>query len=409
MRIVAIEERTVPIGAAVGNAVISLEEMTTSAVAVVTDARRDGRPVIGYGIAAFGRYGQGGLLRERFIPRLLNTDPDQLLDDTGTLDPARAWAAMMRNEKPGGHGERCVAVGAVDMALWDIAAKLADRPLYRHLATTHGDGSWDEAPKVYVGGGYYYPDRDEDRLADEMRARLDEGFTDVKIKVGGVPVDRDVRRIEACLKVVPGGEHLSVDASARFDLEGGIALGRAIARFGLRWFEDVCDPLDFETQRGVAEAYAPPIATGESLFSVADQRNLLRYGGLRPDRDYLLLDFPHAYGLVEGLRSIAMVESHGWARRRIWPHGGHLFSLHLAAGLRLGGTETHAGIFAPFAGFADDIPIEAGTVRPPELPGIGWESKAGAWAVLRELASDHLPRSAAPAPGRHGVTAAPPR
>ena len=79
--------------------------------------RRDGAPVVGYGFGSFGRYAQGGLIRERFAPRLLAAG--------GGLDPFRAWEAMMAGEKPGGHGERCVAVGALDMALWDASAKAA--------------------------------------------------------------------------------------------------------------------------------------------------------------------------------------------------------------------------------------------------------------------------------------------
>lgn len=107
MKIVAIREKTVPISSAIRNAYIDFSAMTCSVVAVVTDVVRDGRPVVGYGFNSNGRYAQGCLLRDRFIPRVMSAEPDSLLDDAGTnLDPRRIWARMMINEKPGGHGER---------------------------------------------------------------------------------------------------------------------------------------------------------------------------------------------------------------------------------------------------------------------------------------------------------------
>src|SRR3977135_760279 len=113
--------------------------MTTSLVAVVTDVVRDGRRVVGYGFNSNGRYGQGGLIRERFRDRMLEAAPWRLLDDAGgNLDPHRIWAAMMANEKPGGHGERSVAVGTLDMAVWDAVAKIARQPRFRLLADRYG-------------------------------------------------------------------------------------------------------------------------------------------------------------------------------------------------------------------------------------------------------------------------------
>ena len=121
---------------------------------------RDGKRVVGYGFNSNGRYGQGGLIRERFAPRLMEADPKTLLDETGdNLDPDKVWAAMMSNEKPGGHGERSVAVGTIDMAVWDAVAKIAGKPLFRLLAERH---SAHANPRVFVyaAGGYYYPGKD---------------------------------------------------------------------------------------------------------------------------------------------------------------------------------------------------------------------------------------------------------
>src|SRR3546814_3302911 len=129
------------------------------------------------------------------------------------------------------------------------------------------------------------------------------------------------------------------------------------------------------------------MATGENLFSMQDARNLIRYGGMRPDRDILQFDPALSYGLVEYRRTLAMLEENGWSARRCIPHGGHQFALNIAAGLGLGGNESYPDVFQPFGGFADDVAVEDGMVGLPDAPGIGFERKANLWAVLKTLAS----------------------
>jgi L-alanine-DL-glutamate epimerase-like enolase superfamily enzyme len=387
LKIVDIRERTVPLRSSLRNAFIDFTEMTTSVVAVVTDVVRRGRPVVGYGFNSNGRYAVGGLLRDRFIPRILRAGPDRLQDQAGAnLDPHRIWDVMMAGEKPGGHGERSVAVGALDMALWDAVAKIEERPLFRVLADRHHGGSADERAFVYAAGGYYEPGKGLEGLRDEMRRYLGMGYTVVKMKIGGAALDEDRRRIEAVLDVVGDGSRLAVDANGRFDLATALAYGEAMAPYGLRWYEEAGDPLDYQLQAALAASYAPPLATGENLFSHQDARNLVRYGGLRPDRDVLQFDPALGYGLVEYLRTVDMLERHGWSRRRLIPHGGHLFAVHLALGLGTGGHESYPGVFEPFGGFPDAIRVENGQVRLPETPGIGYEAKPDLHAVLRSVA-----------------------
>ncbi len=194
MRITEIRDIVVPIKSSISNAFISFAEMTASAIAVHTDVIRDGKPVIGYGFHSNGRYAQQGILRERIIPRLLGAAPASLLNADGSnLDPEKAWQVMMANEKPGGHGDRSVAVGAMDMALWDATAKIAGKPLYRVLADRYRNGEADARVSVYAAGGYYYPGKDVSALTDEMRSYLDLGYTTVKIKIGGAPACRGSR------------------------------------------------------------------------------------------------------------------------------------------------------------------------------------------------------------------------
>ena len=386
MRIVAINERAVPIASNIRNAFIDFSTMTCSVVALVSDVVREGRPLVGYGFHSNGRYAPSGLLRERFMPRLLASPPGALLDEAGTnLDPHRAWAAMMSGEKPGGHGERCVAVGTLDMALWDLRAKIAGEPLHRLLARDYGAGESDPDVFVYAAGGYYQPGKGLAALQDEIRQYLAVGYTVVKIKIGGASLADDLRRIEAVLAVAGAGSNLAVDANGRFDRAQALEYGRALAPYGLRWYEEAGDPLDFALQADLAAVYDPPLATGENLFSHQDARNLLRYGGLRPDRDVLQFDCALSYGLVEYLRTLDVLREQGWSPRSCIPHGGHQLSLNIAAGLGLGGNESYPGVFQPFGGFADALPVAGGRVRLPEIPGVGFEAKAALYAVLREV------------------------
>ena len=386
VRIVDVREVTKPISSPIRNAYIDFTKMTTSLVAIVTNVMRDGKPVVGYGFNSNGRYGQGGLIRERFAPRLREADPASLVDATGdNLDSDRVWAAMMANEKPGGHGERSVAVGTLDMAVWDAVAKIAGKPLFRLLAERHGVAA-DPRVFVYAAGGYYYPGKDLSALRREMRGYLDRGYSVVKMKIGGAPIEEDRARIEAVLAEI-GTAQLAVDANGRFDLETAIGYARMLRDYPLFWYEEAGDPLDYQLQAALADFYPGPMATGENLFSHHDARNLLRYGGMRPDRDWLQFDCALSYGLCEYQRTLEVLKVHGWSPRRCIPHGGHQMSLNIAAGLGLGGNESYPDLFQPYGGFPDGVTVENGYVTMPDLPGIGFEGKSDLYAEMRALSS----------------------
>jgi L-alanine-DL-glutamate epimerase-like enolase superfamily enzyme len=388
MKITAIHAKTVPIASAIRNAYIDFSKMTASACAVVTDVVRDGKRVIGYGFNSNGRYAPTGLINERFAPRVMQADPNALVNDAGdNLDPDRIWDTMFANEKPGGHGERSVAMGVIDMAVWDAVAKIERKPLWRLLADRYNGGKADDKVFVYAAGGYYYPGKNVTKLADEMKGYRDLGYRVVKIKIGGETLSEDVRRIEAVIKVVGKGENLAVDANGRFDLDTAVAYARALKDYGLFWYEEAGDPLDYELQFELAKQYEGPMATGENLFSMQDARNLIRYGGMRAGRDWLQFDCALSYGLCEYRRTLAMLKEHGWSARRCIPHGGHQLSLNIAAGLGLGGNESYPGVFQPFGGFADGIPVEGSHVRLHSVPGIGFEAKQNLIELMRGLAA----------------------
>jgi D(-)-tartrate dehydratase len=386
MKILDIRETVAPIKSNIRNSYIDFSQMTVSVLAVITDVIRDGKRVVGFGFNSNGRYAASGLLRDRFIPRLKAADPASILDNTDdNFDPFKIWNVLMRNEKPGGHGERSVAVGVFDMAIWDAVAKIAGVPLYRLLADRFRNGVVDAKVFVYAAGGYYYPEKGLSGLQQEMQGYLDLGYSVVKIKIGGASLAEDIKRIETVLKILKSGEQLAVDANGRFDLETAIAYAHALEPYGLRWYEEAGDPLDYELQAKLAGHYQGPMATGENLFSVQDARNLIRYAGMRSDRDVLQFDCALSYGLVEYMRILDMLKEYGWSTRRCIPHGGHQLSLNIAAGLGLGGNESYPGIFQPFGGFADDTPVQDSYVSLPDIPGIGFEAKKELFRLLKTL------------------------
>jgi D(-)-tartrate dehydratase len=386
MRIVDIRETAIPLKSKLANSSFDFTEMTTSVVAVITDVHRGGKPVCGFAFNSTGRYACGAQMRARFIPRVLSAEPETLLDENGDLDPAKIFGVMMKREKAGGHSERSIAIGTIEVAVWDALAKIAGKPLYRLLAERFNGGRVPEKVFCYVGGGWYWPGQKIQDLQDEMRRHLDAGYTLVKMKVGGLPLAEDVKRLEAVLKVVGSGEHLAVDANCKFGREEALAYAKTLGPFKLRWFEEPCDPLDFGLLAELASVYQPPLATGENLYSTQDVENLVRFGGFRAGHDIIQIDPPQAYGIGQYARTIDMLARHGWPRTSLFPHGGNQMSLAIAAGLGLGGAESYPGVFGDFGGFADDAVIAQGAIMLSDRPGIGFEGQNGLYRIMGELA-----------------------
>jgi len=215
MRIVDIKEMTFPISSRIRNSVIDFSEMTISLVALVSDQRIDGVPVIGFGFNSNGRYGQAGILRERFFPRIQNAKPSELVEHgNSNFSPAAISAKILSNEKPGGHGDRSVAAGVIDMAVWDLVAKLERKPLWSVLRERYRPNTTvEQRVWVYAAGGYYYGESDTSQVRDELLRYVDLGYRQVKMKIGGVSLHEDLVRIEAVLSALPSGCRLAVDAN----------------------------------------------------------------------------------------------------------------------------------------------------------------------------------------------------
>lgn len=376
MRLTAIRECAVPLQGRIANAVVDFSQHTVSLVVLVSDRHRNGRPLCGVAFNSIGRFAQGGILRERMIPRLLAADPQRLLRADGSgLDPAAVARVAMQDEKPGGHGDRAGAVAALELAAWDLDAKLADAPAWAHIAATLGTRPHRDGVPVYAAGGYYDPADSVARLRDELAGYRDRGYDTFKIKIGGAPLADDLRRVEAAIAVAGSADRVAVDANGRFDRAAARAWGDALHGFGLRWYEEPVDPLDYAALDDLARHYPGALATGENLFSAIDAANLLHFGGLRPDRDVLQMDPGLAYGLTEYRAILAHAEAAGFPRARCIPHGGHLLNLHIATALGLGGCEAYPGVFQPFGGYAPECALRDGRIRPGDAPGFGLERK----------------------------------
>ncbi|MDB5947444.1 MAG: mandelate racemase [Ramlibacter sp.] len=388
MRITQVRELAVKLEGGVANAVVNFSEHTVSLVAVVTDVIRAGRPVVGIGFNSIGRFAQSGIIRDRMIPRLMAASPSSVLDASGErFDAAKVLATVMRNEKPGGHGDRAGAAAAIEHAIWDLNAKLADEPAYVTIARAFGRKPTEGSVEVYTGGGYYYAPGAGQTLRAEFERYREMGFESFKMKIGGAPLAEDMKRIEEALLAAGGGEHLMVDANGRFDLPTALAYARELKPLKLRWFEEIGDPLDYQLNREVIEAYGGPVATGENLFSAIDTLNLVRFGGMRPNCDVFQMDAGLSYGITEYARMLGVLESHGFDRKYAIPHGGHLINLHTVVGLGLGACEAYPGVFQPFGGYSAQCQIRNARVRPSDAPGFGLEQKPELAPLIEQLAA----------------------
>jgi L-alanine-DL-glutamate epimerase-like enolase superfamily enzyme len=393
------------------NASIAFDQMTASALVIRTDQSMGGEALVGLAFDSIGRYGKGGLLRERFIPRLLAAAPTDLLDEHGHIDPSRCQAVLMRGEKQGGHGERPGAVGLLDAALWDLRAKQQGLPLWQCLRQSTGpiasvssfaasapvtataplsatatDAATSAPPRIatYASCGHFTDNPDPQALRDEVAQCLAWGYTTVKIKLSGRDARLDAQRIASALSAGLAPAQLAVDLNGQWDARCSDVLA-VLAAQPLAWVEEPTPALDYAAMAAFCQGYGGPVATGENLFSGDDATNLLRYGGLRPAHDRLQMDISLSYGVGEYIRMIERAESLGWSRQAFWPHAGHLFAAHVVAGLGLGSHESAPDAARLYGGFWDGVPVVDGHIGLPPHPGVGFEHKANTMAVFDPL------------------------
>lgn len=208
----------------------------------------------------------------------------------------------------------------------------------------------------------------------------------MKIKAGGAVLGIDLRRIEAALGGIESKGRLALDLSCAFTGAAALDFAQAVKSYGLWWLEEPCDPLDYRGYHTGGQA-GIPLAFGENLFSAQEFDNCLAYADfacpviLQPDP-------PLAYGVCGILDVVAVADLHGLGRSAIYPHGGNMMSLQVAAGLGLAAVEAYPNQFGAFGGFSDEAVVAEGQVRLPAAPGIGFEEQRLLYPILAGLVAD---------------------
>jgi len=362
---------SIPLNIGMSNASFSFKEMSTAVVGLRWAT--DKGPITGYAFNSTGRYSCASAINERFAQRLLNARESDLLDQTGLIDPAKILSRCLAGEKPGGDLERSMAIGTLEIAAWDALAKYLDRPLYQVLADRFGDGHALTQVPCYVGGGWYKEGEKDGDLEREIDYYLDLGYQVVKVKVGR-DLDEDLSRITRVLQVLPEPGNLAVDANCRLNVTP-LGYATAFSNLGLKWFEEPTHPMSYRELKEFIQAYHGPVATGENCFSIEEIRNLVDYGSLRPNVDFLQIDVPQTYGITYYVNILRELTNRGWLRSSFIPHGGNLMTLAVVAGLRLGMCESYPEVFGAFSGFYDGYQIKQGNLQIQNIPGIGFESQ----------------------------------
>jgi D(-)-tartrate dehydratase len=214
-----------------------------------------------------------------------------------------------------------------------------------------------------------------------VQRAVDAGYRCVKIKVSG-EVDSDMKRLERAAAALDSGAQWAVDVNGALPSERARKWLEAVAPFKLAWIEEPSPPLDFALLAEYSKLSEVPIATGENLFSLDDARNLLRYGGLRTERDLLQFDPLLSYGIGELVKIVELYEASGWKRTQFLPHAGHLFAAHCVAGLGLGMAEAAPDASLPYGGYWDGVRVDGGRVTIPDTAGVGYEAKANLFEIL---------------------------
>ena len=220
-----------------------------------------------------------------------------------------------------------------------------------------------------------------------MKAFKDLGYTRAKIKVGDRPLAEDMKRIEAAGAAIGDTSQLAIDAINRYSTNDLTDLRRLLGPLDLWWLEEACDPDDHETQAAFSHHYPGSLAWGETAFSEQEALNILRYGGFRADRDVLLMDPAHCYGLSTYANIVDRLETEGVPRSQFWPHGGHLYTIHIVAAFGLGGAEDNPRCFKPFGGYPEALRVSDGRAELPQWPGIGFEAIPDIKSLIREMAA----------------------
>src|SRR5579862_3756775 len=340
--------------------------------------------IVGIGEAGLGGGATATVIEKDLGPLLIGQDP---------LLIEGLWQKMFaRTRQYGRRGVVMHAISGIDIALWDIAGKIAKLPVYKLL------GACRDRVEAYASGGFYQEGKGVDGIAGEAEGYRARGFRGMKMKIGRNPstqthlrelignkgfceVDpgEDLARVAAVREALGPHAKLMVDVNCAWSPAFAIEMGRAMEPYNLYWIEEPVATDDIEGSARVADALATPIAGYETEMGLYAFRELIGRGAV----DIVQLDVAWSGGFSEGRRIAAYAQAH---HRMVAPHafaGAVLLvaSLHYAAAipnaLALEWDQNPNGL-------RDELLKEPrtldpdGTVKLPERPGLGIELDRGA-------------------------------
>ena len=306
-----------------------------------------------------GGPGQFAHARE-IAPSLIGEDPS---------DIARLWDKLCwAGASVGRSGMAAQAIGAFDVALWDLKARRAGLSLAKLL------GAHRDSVRCYnTSGGFLHTPTDQ--LLVNARRSLDRGIGGIKLKVGQPDGALDIRRLEAVREHLGDTASIMVDANQQWDRPTAQRMCRTFERFNLVWIEEPLDAYDHEGHAALAAQFDTPIATGEMLTSVGEHWDLIRHRAA----DYLMPDGPRVGGITPFLKVATLAEHAGLM---LAPHFAMELHVHLAAAYPREPWVEHFEWLEPL--FNERIEIDAGRMRVPTRPGLGLTLSDQARAWTRE-------------------------
>ncbi|MEM1967107.1 MAG: mandelate racemase/muconate lactonizing enzyme family protein [Nitrososphaerota archaeon] len=275
------------------------------------------------------------------------------------------WDKMYRATfRLGRRGIVVSAMSGVDIALWDLAGKELGAPIYRLL------GGNRRRMRGYITGGYYRPDKDIPRLIEEVEGYVRSGFKTVKIKVGGLSIEEDLKRLSALRERFGEKLEIAVDANNVYDFNQALKIGRGLERLGIIFFEEPLSTDYPELSARLAAQLDVPIAGYETAFTIHEFRELIsRYAV-----DIVQADAAWNGGITEMVRIGVLARSYGLPLIPHYSAGGIGFvaSLHAALTIDSPLIEYHLRpnpLREALAGEA--IKHSEGYFEPPLKPGLG--------------------------------------
>jgi len=336
--------------------------MTEVAMLFVEAQTEQGAEGLGFSYSKrAGGPGQFAHARE-IAPALLGEDPS----DIGKLWDKLCWAGA----SVGRSGLSTQAIGAFDVALWDLKARRAGLPLAKLL------GAHRDSVRCYnTSGGFLHTPLEQ--LLVNAAASVERGIGGIKLKVGQPDRALDIRRVEAVRKHLGDGVPIMVDANQQWDRPTAQRMCRIFESFDLVWIEEPLDAYDHEGHAALAAAFDTPIATGEMLTSAAEHGDLIRHRAA----DYLMPDAPRVGGITPFLKVAAQADHAGLM---LAPHFAMELHVHLAAAYPREPWVEHFDWLEPL--FNERLEIARGRMLVPKRPGLGISLSEQARAWTRESA-----------------------